>query len=261
MWKSEVTDEEILALYKEHKNTQKVRAIARTGMERVSEVLRANGVIPSHLTAYKKRDKSLDAQFESEILKEYDNGVPAGKIASTRMCSMGKVLEILRKHEKIIRHSTSQMTDEEKLQAKELYLQGLTFAQVGQSIGRHENTILRLMNEHYPDVVRSGTVGPGSPHFRGGRAIFKGYVCVWVAKDDPYRCMAGNAFYVAEHRLVMARKLGRPLRSSESVHHIDGNRQNNAIENLQLRQGKHGAHVAYCCLDCGSENVAPIPLA
>ncbi len=40
--------------------------------------------------------------------------------------------------------------------------------------------------------------------------------------------------YITEHRAVMALHLGRPLDISESVHHIDGNKSNNDIANLQL---------------------------
>lgn len=94
------------------------------------------------------------------------------------------------------------------------------------------------------------------PNWKGGRIVTdEGYVKIGVETDDPFSVMRDVGGYVFEHRLMMARCLGRPLVKRETVHHINGIKDDNRIENLQLRQGAHGAGVAMCCADCGSRNL------
>ena len=68
------------------------------------------------------------------------------------------------------------------------------------------------------------------------------YRTIYIRDDNPFFAMAFRMSscggIVAEHRLVMARKLGRPLHRKELVHHKDGNRLNNEEGNLQLVDDK-----------------------
>ena len=93
-------------------------------------------------------------------------------------------------------------------------------------------------------IAKQSEVNTGSkhPHWKGGRIIGEGYVFIWLPKDDFFHSMCDHHNYVAEHRLVMARHIGRTLHTWEIVHHkhtkypsgsVD-DKQDNRIENLQL---------------------------
>ena len=76
--------------------------------------------------------------------------------------------------------------------------------------------------------------GPKSHAWKGGKRHFRGYVGVWLAPNDFFYSMADKTGGVAEHRLIMAQHLGRCLQSWEIVHHKNGIRDDNRIENLEL---------------------------
>jgi len=95
-------------------------------------------------------------------------------------------------------------------------------------------------------------IGRAESHYnwKGGVNLNRcGYIVVYVKKTHPYYPMAANSHaaggYILEHRLVMATHLGRCLKPFEVVHHVDGNKQNNQIQNLKLTvRQKHGLSYA-----------------
>ncbi|OMD16236.1 HNH endonuclease signature motif containing protein [Paenibacillus odorifer] len=73
--------------------------------------------------------------------------------------------------------------------------------------------------------------GHDSVNWKGGRTVTPaGYVLVY-APGNPMSNVRG---YVREHRLVMSEHLGRTLTGDEVVHHLDGDKANNVLDNLQL---------------------------
>lgn len=77
-----------------------------------------------------------------------------------------------------------------------------------------------------------------NPGWKGGHTTKGGYMCVRIYPGHPYYSMVSVGGYVKEHRLVMAEHLGRPLSSGEHVHHLNGDKGDNRIENLSLEGGK-----------------------
>lgn len=71
----------------------------------------------------------------------------------------------------------------------------------------------------------------GDPHGKSDwvRPAAKGYV-----NRDGYRVKSYGDRVMMEHRFVMEQVLGRPLLPTENVHHINGVRDDNRPENLEL---------------------------
>jgi hypothetical protein len=95
-----------------------------------------------------------------------------------------------------------------------------TNTRVGRFAGRH----MKFISGHHSRLLRREQCSM----WRGGRIVTdEGYIKVRIGDDDCRR-------YILEHRLVMAEHLGRELLPTENVHHLNGVKDDNRIENLEL---------------------------
>ena len=92
------------------------------------------------------------------------------------------------------------------------------------------------LKKRYPD----GRSGKNSNNWRGGRSITKGYVRLYTP-DHP-NAIQGKVF---EHRLVAEKTLGRYLTKDEVVHHLNGIKDDNRPENLEVTNRKDHVHKHY----------------
>lgn len=78
---------------------------------------------------------------------------------------------------------------------------------------------------HYTRVRRHGTPGSAQPSFVRGEGSIS---------STGYRIMRVDGRSVPEHRLILERALGRSLWDWENVHHKNGLRADNRLENLEI---------------------------
>ena len=77
--------------------------------------------------------------------------------------------------------------------------------------------------------ISARQMGENNPMWKGGIQKKKGYLYRYV----------GNQKYRPEHRFVVEAIIKRELRKTEIIHHVNGNRSDNGIENLQYFRNKH----------------------
>jgi len=93
--------------------------------------------------------------------------------------------------------------------------------------------------------------GKDHPRWSGGSITDSdGYVllnsCTLSNEDlSLARSMLNNAGYVREHRLVVARSIGRSLTGADVVHHANGVKDDNRLENLSLKNRSSHA-ISHC---------------
>ena len=92
----------------------------------------------------------------------------------------------------------------------------------------------------YNMEMRNMPRGEDHYNWKGGkRSDGRGYIKIYKP-DHPFN----NRGSVLEHRLIIEKTIGRYLQPDEIVHHINGTKDDNRIENLQLmsRSEHNGYH-------------------
>lgn len=207
-------------------------------------------------------NKRSTVDQKEQMVRRYVGGESLRSIAHDFGCTPGNVRYILLAREVEMRPMGRPAMSEETLGwIREQRECGRTYASIAKALGVTPYTIQVTCRDRLRMGPDRRASGPQHHAWKGGRRVDgNGYVQVHVPVDDPMYAMATSLGYVPEHRLVMARSLGRALTSKETVHHINGDKMDNDLGNLQLRQGNHGKGSVMACLDCGSHNVGHVPI-
>lgn len=121
--------------------------------------------------------------------------------------------------------------------------EGASLSAIARAIGTNKRHVKKFLRDH--GVTRAfpfSKPGKDHPEWKGGRHVDRaGYISVY-SPDHPY-CRKYTK-HVLEHRLVMEQHLGRYLLPTEVVHHKNGIKTDNRIENLMLFE-KNSEHLAH----------------
>ena len=92
----------------------------------------------------------------------------------------------------------------------------------------------RILTEEQRQQYHERMLGANNLNWKGGRFLVNGYVYILLRPDDFFYPMHVHGDYVMEHRLVIAKHLERCLFQWEVVHHVNGIKDDNRLENLRL---------------------------
>lgn len=143
----------------------------------------------------------------------------------------------------------------------EMHMSGHRAPEIADRVGVAVSTVMNYLTRL---GARPHPPGPPRRHMREPslKTDHEGYVMLYWSGDPTYEAMVVHRkkrTSVRRCRWAMAKDLGRVLRPDETVHHLNGDRSDDRIENLELRQGAHGPGVSLRCACCGSRNLEPAP--
>ncbi|WP_213005267.1 HNH endonuclease [Paractinoplanes toevensis] len=186
----------------------------------------------------------------AEIAAAHEGGESMSSIARRLKISGKLATKLLRLSGAKLRLRDDYYSEEKKAEIIRRFESGETQKSIAESVKTQQSRISRFLDSVGVERKRALRY-----------KVANGYISVLTFPEDRAFCVPHANGRVLEHRLVMGRYLGRPMRPDETVHHINGDTGDNRIENLQLRTGRHGKGISQVCLDCGSHNVKPVPIA
>ncbi|WP_202973980.1 HNH endonuclease [Fimbriiglobus ruber] len=253
------TDEEIVTAYQTLKSAAKVAKHFGIGGTTVERILKRNKVTRDGRSHYLTTVRAYTPEQEFEIVAKYRNGTWASDLIKEYGGSAYSINQAIDRHGVTKRPNPyPDLTSDQLETIKRLHADGMGQTQISIEIRRSQTFVSHAMKKHGIAPHRPMNYTHGM--WKGGKLQSGKYFAVLLDRNDPYYAMARSGGYVMEHRIVMARHLGRPLTPTETVHHINGDSTDNRIENLQLRQGRHGKGAVAYCVDCGSHNIDHKPL-
>lgn len=109
---------------------------------------------------------------------------------------------------------------------------------------REELKCLTCQTKFYPTKDGMKFCSPECSYASNPRKGYKSISIstVPVEEQELFKEMFGKKGACHEHRLVMARHLGRLIKSTEIVHHKNGTKRDNRIENLELLESRKDHH-------------------